>query len=208
MATFEDFLRAQTPTVFARPEPPPPPLPMNMGMPMGDAPLAAGLNPGGVYIPPQMEGMLPPMAPEAPPVPPMPMVGEVMPETKPVEPVDMGYTMPEQFDTSTGIYDDYIGARNRGMSMFSPMQGGGMAPAAPPMGSPFGMQGPRAMMQGPATTRAIEAGLGAMEREREFATRFPRATEALNRYGGLPSQHNPARGAGPTAPALTRPRGY
>jgi hypothetical protein len=204
MATFEDFLREQTPTIFARPEPPPLPAPP---MPMGGAPLAAGMNPGGVYIPPQMEGMLPPMAEEMP-APPMPMVGEVMPETAPQEPVDMGYTMPEQFDTSTGIYDDYMGARNRGMSMFGPPAGGPMAPAAPPMGSPFGMQGPRAMMQGPATTRAIEAGLGAMEREREFATRFPRATEALNRYGGLPSQHNPARGAGPTAPALTRPRGY
>jgi hypothetical protein len=187
----------QTPTVFARPEPPPPPLPAEMGM-MPQAPLAPGLNPGGTYIPPQMEGMLPPVAEEMP-APPMPMVGEVMPETTPMEPPDMGYTMPEQFDTSTGIYDDYMGARNRGMSMFAQPPGG-------PMGSPFGMPGPP--MQGPATTRAIEAGLGAMQREREFATRFPRATEALNRYGGLPSQNNPARGAGPTAPALTRPRGY
>jgi hypothetical protein len=203
MASFEDFLRSQAPTVFNPPKPPP--LPANMGMPMGEAPLAAGLNPGGVYIPPQMEGMLPPMAEEMP-APPMPMVGEVMPETVPQEPPDMGYTMPEQFDNSAGIYDDYMGARNRGASIFAPPQGNPMAP--PP--APMGMMGPGfgPQMQGPATTRAIEAGLGAMQREREFATRFPRATEALNRYGGLPSQHNPARGAGPTAPALTRPRGY
>jgi hypothetical protein len=207
MASFEDFLRAQAPTVFNPPKPPP--LPANMGMPMGGAPLAAGLNPGGVYIPPQMEGMLPPMAPETPPVPPMPTVGQVMPETVPQEPPDLGYTMPEQFDNSAGIYDDYIGARNRGMSIFEPPQVDpmpgpmGMGSAQPP---PFGF--PRSMMQGPATTRAIEAGLGAMQREREFATRFPRATEALNRYGGLPSQHNPANGPGSTAPALTRPRGY
>jgi hypothetical protein len=204
MASFEDFLRSQAPTVFN--PPPPPPLPAPPG-PMGSAPLAAGMNPGGVYIPPQMEGMLPPMAEEMP-APPMPMVGEVMPETLPQEPVDMGYTMPEQFDNSAGIYDDYIGARNRGTSIFAPPQTNPMVPPmGGPMGSPFGGMRPP-MMQGPATTRAIEAGLGAMQREREFATRFPRATEALNRYGGLPSQNNPARGAGPSAPALTRPRGY
>ena len=170
--TYEDFLRSRSTGPPLTPAPPSAPAAPMLGMPPEP------------YVPPQMAGMVPPAMPAMPPAPvpalpvappaptPTPAPASVPTTGAPMQAAP--FAAPEWMQQQPGLYADYMGALDRRQGMFAP---------PPAMAAP-GMAAPGA--GGPMTQRAVQAGLGAMQREQEFAARFPRAAEAMRRYAGAP----------------------